>query len=322
LDSALLFLKKNRWLGDTSEFLTFTHLSIFAIFSIVGILIFLGFIGKDPSFLGTAYLFPKEGAFPFGVFPFLSSTLAVMNNFQGAEAVSLASYEVKNERNELVKTMKELPAALSILYIIPMLILGLISPWGIAPIQGSVFSETLKTYGFDWVGSIFAVLIVAGCLSSILSGFYVCSRSLYSMSKQGFVTPKFQEISETFVPEKAIKFTLFFAWVFVVLLFIFPSDKIFDNLFFISAMTIAFVWIAICLSHLRFRQSLTKKEISELKCKSRFGLIGSVIGVIANIAFIIFMFFSAELRPAFYSCLLIYLVPFFIFKIKKIWVKP
>jgi arginine/ornithine permease len=314
---ALVIFNKNKWLGETSEFLTFTHLTIFAIFSIIGIVIFLGFAGNQQTFIGGRYLFPKEGILPFGILPFLSSTLAVMNNFQGVEAVSLAAAEAKNEKNELIKTMKELPAATSILYVLPMLVLGLITPWDQAPIQGSIFSIILKDYGFDWIGSVFSVLIVAGCLSSILSGFYVCSRALYTMSKQGFISKKLQGVSENFVPGKAIKWTFIFALLTVMCFFIFPSDKFFDNLFYFSAMTIALVWVGICLSHLKFRQNLTKKEISELKSKSKFGLIGSIIGVLANIAFILLMFINTSIRPAFYASLAVYVIPFLIFKIMK-----
>lgn len=310
-----VIFNKNKWLGETSEFLTFTHLTIFAIFSIIGICIFLGFSGTEKIFLGDRYLVPKEGILPFGIVTFLSSTLAVMNNFQGVEAVSLASAEAKNEKHELVKTMKELPIATGILYVIPMLILGLITPWKQAPLQGSIFSIALKNYGFTWIGSVFSVLIVAGCLSSILSGFYVCSRSLYTMSKEGFISKKLEGLSENFIPAKAVKWTFIFALVVVIFIFLFPSDTLFDNLFYISAMLIAFVWMGICLTHLKFRQNLTKKEILALKSKSKVGFIGSVIGVAANLIFIVLMIFNASIRPAFYISVVIYLIPFCIFKI-------
>ncbi|MEG0156322.1 MAG: amino acid permease, partial [Anaerovoracaceae bacterium] len=156
-----------------------------------------------------------------------------------------------------------------VLYMLPLLLLLLILPYGEAGIDGSVFSYTLEKYGLNELAGVLSVVVMIAAFSCANTGFYGTVRSMYSLSIEG-LAPKFLSKVNRFAnPKNAVVFTLACMWIVLMLGNLAAESSIYENLLAMSGFTGTICWVGILGSQIVFRRRLKKKGFDTTKLKAR-----------------------------------------------------
>ena len=303
--------------SKSAEWFTYTHLLIFGVFSLCALLIYLGFIGESKQFLGTKYLWPKEGAFPNGYKIFLFNGTIMLLNFQGAEIIGLAASETKEPRQEVPISIKDMAPLVTLLYVVPMLLLALIFPWNNPVIEGSVFSRALESYGFKWIGFIFSILIVCGSVSVCNSGIYALSRCFHALSHYKMTPRYFNHLSKNNVPLRITVFSCLVIFILLILTFIFPSAKLYELLLALSGFSGTVAWVSMCFAQLKARKQMSLKNLDSIKHKAPFFPWGTYVAIFSMLFCMLVILFDSDLRISAIAGIATFFIPFGFHKFKE-----
>jgi len=313
---ACINLKAVKAFGEMEYILSIIKLSIIALFSIIGILIFFGLIGNQKEFIGTRYLGENGGFFAKGLFIFLSNLVIMISSFQGTEIIGITASESKNPEETVPRSLKQITWRLLYIYFIPTLIIVSIFPWQDASLKRSVFSEVLLKYGFSNIAQAFGVLIIAGSISCSSSGLYSTIRSLYSLSATNLAPKTIQKLSKSGVPINASLITIAFVLLVISLSFFIDPDSLYTNLLALTGFGGSICWITICFSQYYFRKkhNQCKQEKKPLIYKMPFypSLTMTAIGL--QIFALVVLYLSKDLRFSFYFGIPTFVLPFLIYK--------
>ena len=105
----------------------------------------------------------------------------ILVNFQGSEIIGLAAGECKDPAKSIPIAVRNVTWRIIALYIIPITLLISILPWDEATLTESVFAAALHRYGFDWLGYMFAFVILTAAISCSNSGLYGAGRALHGL---------------------------------------------------------------------------------------------------------------------------------------------
>jgi amino acid transporter, AAT family len=312
-------LKKTSAFATSAEWFTYTHLCFFALFIILALLVFLGFAGNQKEFLGLKYLVPSSGIFPNGWKVFLFNGLILILNFQGAEIIGLSASETRHPKQETPKTIKEMAPSITLLYTLPMLLLGLIYPWDNPPVEGSIFATSLESYGFKDLGRIFAFLIFCGSVAVSNSGLYAASRASHALAHFKMLPKHFLHLSDNHIPKRLVVLSSLLVVSVLLMGFFFEVTKYYQVLLLLSGFSGCVAWIFICVSQLKKRYLMKKNETNLLRYKDLFYPLGSLIAIILMITSFFALLLEPDLRTSFYLGSLTFVIPFISYKLKEIW---
>ena len=294
----------------TAFWLTLTHITLFASFTLLATLIFFGVIGPG-EFIGTKYLL-QDGVFPHGVSIFFLTILILLLNFQGIELIGLSASEAHDPSVKLPRAMKEIPFMITGLYIIPIFLLALIYPSDQATLDGSVFATALESYGLLTFSKIFTFLIVAGSLSCANSGLYASVRVMHALSTMNMAPKYLTELSKHGTPQRATWLTFAVFWIMLFIVYYFPSHEIYVMLLAFSGFTGSLVWISICYSQLKARNQIAKPI--------RFKMPGypylTIFSIVAQALCLLAALFYEDLRPSYLLGFFVICIPMLGYQLK------
>ncbi|MEG0662262.1 MAG: amino acid permease, partial [Anaerovoracaceae bacterium] len=240
-------------------------------FIIAAIGIWLGLWGNNGEFIGTSIVVSDSSAsiyeqlFPHGASVIVVMMVVVLVTFQGTEIVGLAAAESEDAEHSVPKACKSVTYRIIVLYMLPLLLLLLILPYGEAGIDGSVFSYTLEKYGLNELAGVLSVVVMIAAFSCANTGFYGTVRSMYSLSIEG-LAPKFLSKVNRFAnPKNAVVFTLACMWIVLMLGNLAAESSIYENLLAMSGFTGTICWVGILGSQIVFRRRLKKKGFDTTK---------------------------------------------------------
>ena len=203
-------------------------------------------------------------------------------------------------RKTLPKATKQVFWRITIFYMVSLTIIGLLVPYNDPKLIGnshgaeaSPFVIAVRNAGIGVFPSIMNAVILIAVLSVANSSVFATSRTLTTLSDQGFIPKIFGYIDKKGRPLVGI----FTALLFGLLGFLAASSKqaeVFSWLMALSGLSSIFTWMSICLVHIRFRNALKAKGRStdELVFKSMSGVWGSWWGVILNVVILMFEIFT------------------------------
>jgi len=247
--------------GESEFWLALIKIVLLVGFSILGLLIFFGWIGNTKEFLGTKILTGEGGLFPKGLLPFLIFQVVLLANFQGSEIIGLSAAESHHPEVSIPASLKKISLRIVGLYIIPVFILSLIYPWNRASASTSIFSDALALYGLKQVATIFTFFIISGAISCANSGLYATARSLYILSTKRMAPKWLKMLSRHGVPARATLVTLGAIWFMLLISFFFQATSFYTYLLALSGFTGSMCWISICIAQWRFRKQIRKQHL-------------------------------------------------------------
>ncbi|MEG6584839.1 amino acid permease [Dendrosporobacter sp. 1207_IL3150] len=313
---AITFINLSRvnLFGEMEFWLALIKIAALVMFTGLAILIFFGVIGGGGEMLGTSVLLSSGGFAPEGYWAVLLTMVIILVNFQGSEIIGLAAGESKEPAKAIPETIKQVTVRVIALYIIPMLLLVTIFPWDKASLETSVFAAALSSYGLEWVGAIFSFVVLTAAISCSNSGLYGCTRAMYALAQEGMAPKWLGRLNNQGVPQNATVLSIFVCWIGVVL-YTFDQDQgIYTYLLALSGFTGAIAWISICWSQLNFRRQLKPSEVESLKYRAPLFPYVTQFGIWAQIACLIFVAFTEELRTSLYIGIPLLVIPIIVYR--------
>lgn len=213
----LVLIKGTKESANLNAVIVFVKVAIVLIFIAVG----WGFINEAnyTPFTIPAETVGHEAWNRHGWFGVLGGAGIVFFAFIGFDAVSTAAQEAKNPKRDMPIGILGSLLICTILYVLFSHVLTGVANWEDFKTAGKEASVAfaIKTYmpGFEWLGTLITVAILAGFSSVILVMLMGQSRVFYSMSKDGLVPKVFSELHPTFrTPFKSNLLLLVFVGLF------------------------------------------------------------------------------------------------------------
>jgi amino acid transporter len=251
-------------------------------------------IGGTPTegYIGGKY-WQHPGAFHNGFKGLCSVFVTAAFAFAGTELVGLAAAETANPRKSLPTAIKQVFWRISLFYVVALTLVGLLVPYDDERLLGakssadataSPFVIAIESAGSTVLPGVMNGVILVSVLSVGNSAVYGSSRTLAALADQGQAPRIFGYVDRRGRPLVAIVFACALGLL-AYLVEARVEGDFFDWLLAISGLSSLFTWGSICLAHIRFRRAWLSRHRSlhDLAFRAQAGIIGSWIGLIANV---------------------------------------
>jgi APA family basic amino acid/polyamine antiporter len=245
-----------------------------------------------------------------GILGILGAAGVVFFAFIGFDAVSTAAQETKNPKTAMPIGILGSLAVCTVLYILFAHVLTGIAPVEFFRTDGREASvvAAINTYmpGYQWLGKLVTVAILAGFSSVILVMLLGQSRVFYSMSKDGLLPPAISALHPKFkTPYKANLIILILVGAFAAFI---PGDVVGD----MTSIGTLFAFILVCAAVIILRK--TNPELHR-EFKTPLVPLVPILGIIVCAAMIFGLGWTNWLRL--FAWLAIGLVIYFVYSKKK-----
>jgi AAT family amino acid transporter len=302
--------------GEVEFWLSLIKIAAILLFVVLGIAILFGIFGAH-EFLGTSVLLAEGGFFPKGYWAVLTTMVLVLVNFQGAEIIGLAAGESENPTRSIAVAIRNVTWRIIALYVVPLLLVVTIFPWREADLQQSVFAAALNHYGLRWAGGFFSFVVLTAAVSCSNSGLYGCARAIYALGREGLAPRWLGRTNRFGVPHNATLFSIAGCWV-ALMLQAFDPESMFVKLLAVSGFSGAIAWISICWSQLNFRRRVEASgQGHTLRFKVPLFPYLTYFGIWAQVACLVLMVFSDDLRDPLFIGIPALLVPMIWYQIRN-----
>lgn len=287
--------------------------AIVAMIALGGSVIFFGFT-NDWNPIGLGNLWQHGGFFPNGISGMLLSLQMVLFAYVGIEMIGLSAGEAENPRKTIPMAIDSLAWRILIFYMGAILVILAIFPWNEVGQQGSPFVVMFERIGLREAAGIINFVVITAALSSCNAGIFSGGRLLYALSVNGYAPSPFAKLSKYGVPHRAVMATVAVCMTGVVLNYFVP-DKAFQYIMAAVTFVGLMVWIAILITQIQFRRSLTKVQVAELAYRTPWWPYSSWFALAFIALVVVLMGFHEDARIALVlgPCLLaVYLAMFYI----------
>jgi AAT family amino acid transporter len=287
--------------------------AIVAMIALGGSVIFFGFT-NDWNPIGLANLWQHGGFFPNGIGGMLLSLQMVLFAYVGIEMIGLSAGEAENPRKTIPMAIDSLAWRILIFYMGAIFVILAIFPWNEIGQQGSPFVVMFERIGLREAAGIINFVVITAALSSCNAGIFSGGRLLYALSVNGYAPSPFAKLSKYGVPHRAVMATVAVCMTGVVLNYFVP-DKAFQYIMAAVTFIGLMVWIAILITQIQFRRSLTKVQVAELAYRTPWWPYSSWFALAFIALVVVLMGFHEDARIALVlgPCLLgVYLAMFYI----------
>ena len=294
----------------------FALIKVVAIVAMIALgcsVIFFGFT-NDWNPIGLANLWQHGGFFPNGISGMLLSLQMVLFAYVGIEMIGLSAGEAENPRKTIPMAIDSLAWRILIFYMGAIFVILAIFPWNEVGQQGSPFVVMFERIGLREAAGIINFVVITAALSSCNAGIFSGGRLLYALSANGYAPSPFAKLSRYGVPHRAVMATVAVCMTGVVLNYFVP-DKAFQYIMAAVTFVGLMVWIAILITQIQFRRSLTKVQVAELAYRTPWWPYSSWFALAFIALVVVLMGFHEDARIALVlgPCLLgVYLAMFYI----------
>ena len=193
--------------------------------------------------------------------------------------------------------MRTVSLRLILFYVLSMIVMLSMTPWNRmgSGITGSPFVLAFASAGIPFAGNIMNLVVITAALSSANTNLYLTTRTLFSLSRDGYVPEGLGRLGKNGVPYLALLVSTG-GMVAAILLAIFAPGQAFLLLYGVAVAGMFFVWIVILLTHLAFRRSLSQLSVSLLPIHLAFTPFSQIVGLISLVAIAISTLYVDDLR--------------------------
>lgn len=219
-----------------------------------------------------------------------------------SEFVALSAAEQPNPRQAIPAATKLIFWRVLVLFLGSLTMVGLLVPYNSDQLMGSQgggshaspFVLAAALHGVKVVPHIINTVILFSVVSVASSALYSSSRTLQSLAEQGFAPKYFNYIDRQGRPFRALCICTFFG-LFSFIAAYNKQETVFNWLLAISGLSQVFTWLAICVSHLRFRAALKHNGVSlaSLGYRASTGVLGSWYATVILLLILVAQFWIA-----------------------------
>lgn len=205
------------------------------------------------------------GAFPNGFIGVFNVFLTAAFSFNGVEIVGITAGESANPHKTIPSAVKQVFWRIVLFYILSILVIGLCIPYtdpnllhGGSNVSVSPFTLVFQKAGASWAADLMNAIILVTMVSAGNSGVYSSSRTLLALAKNGDAPRFFTRINRFGIPIWSVLATCFIGCL-AFLTSLFGSGVVFNWLTNLTSVAGLITWIAISITHIRFRIGFRKQ---------------------------------------------------------------
>jgi AAT family amino acid transporter len=275
----------------------------FAILKVVAIAAFvlIGFgliVGLGPAKpMGLSNLIDHGGVLPHGMKGVWLAMSLTLTSYMGIEIIGVTAGEAHQPAKTIPRAMRTVTTRLILCYVLSITVMLAITPWDrmSSGLTGSPFVFAFRSVGIPYAAGIMNLVVIAAALSSANTNLYLTSRTLFSLSRDGYMPQALGNLGRNGVPYLALLLSTA-GMVAAILLAIFAPNHAFLSLYGIAVAGMFFVWIVVLLAHLSFRKAQGPARIAALPIHLPFSPYAQIAGLAALAAIACSTFFVESLR--------------------------
>ncbi|GLB46708.1 amino acid permease [Philodulcilactobacillus myokoensis] len=205
----------------------------------------------------------RGGIFPHGLKGFLLSFQMVIFSFVGIEMIGMTTSETQDAKKVLPESINEVPLRIILFYVGSLIALMCIYPWNYISASSSPFVQVFQNIGIRSAAAIINFVVLTAAASSCNSGIFTTGRMLFSLASDTKSNSKFtrylKQISKHQIPIHAIFISIIVIAISVLMNLLLPGI-IFTFISSVATTCFLFIWGTIIVSHLKYRQKVTKNN--------------------------------------------------------------
>jgi amino acid transporter, AAT family len=278
---------------------------------VVFILVGLGLIfGLGPArAVGFSNLISHGGLLPNGLKGVWLAMSLTLTSYMGVEIIAVTAGEALQPEETIPRAMRTVILRLILFYVLSIIVMLSMTPWDKmgSGITGSPFVTAFAKAGIPYAATIMNLVVITAALSSANTNLYLTSRTLFSLSQDGYVPKVLASLGRNGVPYSALMVSTV-GMAAAILLAIFAPGRAFLLLYGVAVAGMFFVWAIILLAHLSFRRSMEKPRIAQLPIRLPFSPYAQIAALMALAAIALSTFFVEDLKysvPSFLPFLLV-----------------
>jgi amino acid transporter, AAT family len=275
----------------------------FAIVKVIAIVAFI-FVGLGLIFglgpvgaVGFSNLTAHGGLLPNGMKGVWLAMSLVLTSYMGVEIIGVTAGEASQPEKTIPRAMRTVSLRLILFYVLSITVMLSITPWDKmgSGITVSPFVLAFTSIGIPSAASIMNLVVITAALSSANTNLYLTSRTLFSLSRDGYVPEALGGLARNGVPYVALTASTA-GMAAAILLAVFAPGRAFLLLYGVAVAGMFFVWIIILLAHLAFRRTLGHPRIARLPIRLPFSPYSQIAGLAALAALAISTFYVEGLQ--------------------------
>jgi L-asparagine transporter-like permease len=299
----------------------------FAIVKVVTIVAFIvvGFsliLGVGPArAIGFSNLVSHGGLLPHGLKGVWLALSLTLTSYMGVEIIGVTAGEASQPQKTIPRAMRTVTLRLILFYVLSMTVMLSITPWDSmgSGITGSPFVLAFANVGVPYAAGIMNLVVITAALSSANTNLYLTSRTLFSLSLDGYIPQALRSLGANGVPYIALVVSSA-GMAAAIFLAIFAPSRAFLLLYGVAVAGMFFVWSVILLAHLSFRRSIGQAGVAQLPMRLPFSPYSQSAALIALAAIAVSTFYVDGLDksiPSFIPFLLVITAFYWILKRRR-----
>lgn len=235
-------------LGAIESWLVLIKIVAVALFVVLAIVILTGATAQ-PAGLGN--LVAHGGFAPFGLKGIWLGCCIVIFSFIGVEIIGVTSGEAADPARTIPRAMRRMVLSLSAIYVITIGLIAALTPWTELGAGQSPFVRVLAGLGIPAAAGVMNFVVLSAALSSSNANLYLIARTLFSLSRAGFVPRALGNVSARGAPVNALLVSSvgLVAAAFVCALW---PDTAYVWFFGVALFGGMFVWLMIFVTHIAY----------------------------------------------------------------------
>jgi AAT family amino acid transporter len=275
----------------------------FAIIKVVTIVAFilvgLGLIfGLGPGrAIGFSNLTAHGGFLPNGLTGVWLAMSLTLTSYMGVEILGVTAGEASQPEKTIPRAMRTVTLRLILFYVLSITVMLSMTPWDRmgGGITGSPFVLAFAKVGIPYAAGVMNLVVITAALSSANTNLYLTSRTLFSLSHDGYLWKTLGALGRNGVPYVALMVSTA-GMAAAILLAIFAPGRAFLLLYGVAVAGMFFVWIVILFAHLSFRRSLGRAGVALLPIRLGLSPYAQIAALIALAAIAVGTFFVEGLQ--------------------------
>ncbi|MCU0120283.1 amino acid permease [Pseudomonas sp. B2M1-30] len=270
----------------------FAIIKVLAVIGMIAMGSYLLVSGNGGPQASVSNLWAHGGFLPHGVGGLAMSMAVIMLSFGGLEMLGFTAAEAEKPRTVIPKAINQVIYRILIFYIGVLVVLLSLTPWDSLltslnasgdTYSASPFVQVSSMLGSDTAAHILNFVVLTAALSVYNSGTYCNSRILLGLAEQGDAPQGLVRIDRRGVPVRSILASAAVTLLAVVMNYMIPQYAL-ELLLSLVVATLVINWAMISLSHLKFRQHMTRSRQTPL-----FKALWHPYGNYVCLAFVVFI---------------------------------
>ena len=271
--------------------------------------------------IGMSNLISHGGLLPNGLKGVWLAMGLTLTSYMGVEIIAVTAGETLQPEKTIPRAMRTVVLRLILFYVLSIIVMLSITPWDSmgSGITGSPFVMAFAKVGIPYAANIMNLVVITAALSSANTNLYLTTRTLFSLSDDGYVPKSIARLGRNGVPYIALMVSTA-GIAAAVLLAILAPGRAFLLLYGIAVAGMFFVWSIIVLAHLSFRRSMEESRVAQLPIRLPFSPYAQIAALVSLAAFAFSTFFVRGLEysvPSFLPFLLAITASYWMLKQKK-----